>query len=438
MRIQILLVFLAACLGFSQDVVDPERVGLSSERLARIDARYESEIAEDSYAGAVVLVARDGKIAHLKSYGMSDKEEGKAMTTDTIFRWASMSKIITATAAMILFEEGKFFLDDPVANYIPEFADPMVLIPCSEGEEGCENYRLEPAARPITIRHLMTHSSGISYGFQGRPHLAQMYWDNNISDGLVETEGAIGDMVKRLAALPLYAHPGEVYEYGLSIDVLGYLVEVISGQDLASFMSERIFVPLNMVDTSFFVPEDKVDRLAKVYAPGPTGGLTTLPDGRVDFGAFVYSATAVHSGPQTYYSGGGGLCGTINDYFNLLQMLASGGRGNGKQILSPTTVSLMTANHIGDVNTGSPGAQRGLGMALQTDRVAASKLSANGSFFWGGFWNTYFHVDQENGLIAIGMTQLFPFFHLRNADILVNLSTQAIVGPSKDPYNFKK
>ena len=423
--------------SFAQETASPESVGLSSTRLARIDAMVNTEMNSGQYAGRVVLVARGGKIAYLKAFGMADIESGKAMTTDAIFRQASMSKIITATAVMMLFEEGKLLLDDPVAQYIPELANPQVMVLCEDGEADCENYRLEPANGPVTVRHLLTHTSGITYGFAGHPFLTPMYWEAGISDGLIQTEGTIGDGMKKLAAMPLAHHPGEGYTYGLSLDMAGYLVEVVSGKSLDEFMRERIFEPLGMVDTYFFLPESKKDRMATAYAPGPEGDLVRVDEDRNELAFFVYSAGYPYSGPKTYFSGGGGLSATISDYYRFLKMLMDGGRGNGHRILSPSTIDLMVAGHVGELYTGWAGNSRGLGMSLVTNPAEFGIGVSKGSFWWGGFWNTDFIVDRDKDLISIGMMQLFPFFHIRTREKLVSVATQAIVG-RPDVIRFKK
>ena len=299
----------------------PEKVGLSSERLKRIDKVMQEYVDENKIAGAVTLVVRRGKVAHLGTYGMADIEADKPMQANTIFRIASMTKPITSVAVMMLYEEGHFLLSDPISRYIPEFKDPQVLVPSSTGD----GYTTVPAKAEITIRQLLSHTSGISYLFMGREYIAKLYQNASISDGLTQTKGTIGDNVRRLAGLPLYSQPGEAWEYSLSVDVLGYFIEVISGMTLAELFRERIFRPLRMDDTYFYLPADKVSRLAALYAPAPDGGLDEFPETPVEFGYLVMSSTFHYSGPRTYYSGGGGLLSTASDYAHFLQMMLNGG-----------------------------------------------------------------------------------------------------------------
>lgn len=402
--------------------VAPEKVGLSTDRLERIDKVMQQYVDEKKIAGVVTLVARRGKVAHLGTYGMADIEADKPMQANAIFRIASMTKPITSVAVMMLYEEGHFLLSDPISKYIPEFKNPQVLMPSSAGD----SYTTEPAKAEITIRQLLSHTSGISYLFMGREHIAELYRKAGISDGLVQTEGTIGDNVRRLAGLPLFSQSGEAWEYGLSVDVLGYFIEVISGMSLDGFFRERIFKPLRMEDTYFYLPEDKVSRLAALYSPVPDGGLDEFPETPVEFGYLVMSSTYHYSGPRTYYSGGGGLVSTASDYARFLQMMINGGELEGVRLLSRKTVETMTTSHIGDFGIWG-GSKFGLGFGIYPGPGESGTLNSAGSYNWGGIFNTGFSVDPREEFISIIMTQLYPNDQSDIGDKFSVLAYQAIV-----------
>jgi CubicO group peptidase (beta-lactamase class C family) len=286
----------------------PEAVGLSAEKLARIDEPFEKAAADRRIAGSVVLVARKGQVAYLHAAGFADVEANRPMTTDAIFRLASMSKPVTSVAAMILVDEGRLRLDDPVSKYVPEFKGQKVLVP---GKDGAED-KLVDAEREVTVRDLLTHTSGLVYVFPGVPSpLAKRYAEAKINFGFGPTTERIGDNVKRLAALPLAHQPGKAFTYGLSTDVLGRVVEVASGKDLDEFFRERIFAPLRMADTAFLPPPEKAGRVAALYKLGEDGKVVRQEKG----------AAWSYDGSKTYFSGGAGLLGTAPDYARLLLML---------------------------------------------------------------------------------------------------------------------
>jgi CubicO group peptidase (beta-lactamase class C family) len=341
---------------------------------------------------------------------MADIEGQKPMRNDTIFRIASMTKPITAVALMMLYEEGKFLLSDPIAKYLPEFQNPQVLV--ANKEKGAEQpYKLVPAKKPITIHHLLTHTAGLTYTFQGTAYVSEMYKKAGVSDGLSQTEGTIGDMVAKLAKVPLCRQPGEGFDYGLSMDVVGRLIEVVSGMSLDAFFRERIFTPLGMKDTHFFLPEEKVGRLAALYKPTADNQLEKYSDEPVGNALMRFSASYHYKGPKTYFSGGAGLVSTAEDYWLFLQMLLNGGELNGVRLLSRKTVELMATNHIGDtVMWDSPfdGYRFGLGFAVRTDLGAAWEIGSVGEFTWGGFFYTNFWVDPKEQLIGIMLVQLRP------------------------------
>jgi len=302
----------------------PETVGLLSDRLDRIGSNIQKSIDDARIAGAVSLVARHGKIAYLKAFGMSDREAKKSMQVDNIFRICSMTKPITSVAVMMLYEEGRFPLNEPVSDFIPEFKQMRVLDPPYPQDKSSPPGTLVDAKRPITIHQLLTHTSGLTYHWNSR--LGKQYRETGVGHGLISQPGTIGDAVKKLASLPLLFQPGDAWEYSLSVDVLGYVVEVVSGMPLDKFFEERIFKPLGMKDTSFFPPQEKVTRLATSYTYYPDKGLQPFRDQQtIEEGAFVYSADYPYRGPRTYFSGGAGLCSTAEDYYRFCQMMLNGG-----------------------------------------------------------------------------------------------------------------
>ena len=406
----LVLLLLITTAGWSQSLTAaaPEEVGMSSERLDRLTAAMQHYADEGRIAGGAGIIVRNGKVAYHQAFGNADVEKGVAMRTDHIFRIASMTKAVTSVAVMILFEEGHFLLDDPVAKYLPAFdREMMVLVDLEDPASGERSYRLEPANRPITIRHLLNHTSGITYGFFGQEHIAEIYEDSGISDGLIQTEGTIGEMVQKLAQQPLAVQPGEEWQYGLSTDVLGRLVEVVSGMPLDRFFRERIFIPLGMRDSHFFLPDDKVSRLAPVYTPNGRGGIERLSTDSVMIGHALFSTTYHYRGPRTYYSGGAGLVSTTTDYARFLQMLLNGGVLEGARLLSPKTVQLMTSNQIGDLNLGT-GVKFTLGFALDLGPGHSGNIGSRGVYSWGGFFNTRFWVDPREELVGVIMTQRYP------------------------------
>ena len=383
----------------------PDQIGLAPERLDRIVSLVEEAVERREIAGAVTFVARLGRVGHLEAVGWRDIEGGAPMETDTLFRIASMTKSVTSVAVMQLYERGALLLSDPVSRYLPAFADMQVLTPSGNGDE----YTLEPAHRPITIRHLLTHTSGISYRFLAPPYLAPYYLEADLSDGFRQTDGTIGDMVDRLAAQPLAHQPGERFTYGLSVDVLGRLIEVISGQTLADYLAVEIFEPLGMFDTAFYVETERRPRFASVYQPRGDG-LEKLPETPV-VGAdqrLIYSSSYPYDGPQTYFSGGAGLSSTVPDYARFLQALLNGGELAGTRVLARRTVQLMTRDHLLGLGVPDTGRRFGLGFSIAADPGVTGGPRSEGAFGWAGFFNTTFWVDPEEQLVAIIMTQLYP------------------------------
>ncbi len=391
--------------GQSVAKVTPQEAGLSSTALQQIDVLLERSVERKQVAGAVALLARDGKLVYLRAKGFQDVEAGKEMTTNTLFRIASMSKPVTSVAVMILVDDGRLRVTDPVSKYLPEFKNPKVLMPGSGGDS-----KLVSASREITIHDLLTHTSGLTYRFMAEKPFAELYHKADICDGLTRPSFTLAENVRHLASLPLLHQPGSAYQYSLSTDVLGRLVEVISGQVLESFMRSRIFEPLGMNDTYFDLPADKTGQsfaVAALRKPGPDKRIRRVGEEPVHNGELVYCVTCPYRGQRGYCSGGAGLTSSAADYARLLQMLLNGGQWNGTRILKPETVREMTSNQIGDLKFMSPTDRFGYGFGIVAgggkDQVATA-----GSYYWGGFYNTGFWVDPKKKLVGVLMTQIFP------------------------------
>lgn len=375
--------------------IAPEKVGLSPERLQRIDAMLQEAVAEGDVPGAVALVARNGKIVFHKAYGMADNESGREMKKDDIFRIASQTKAITSTAVMMLWEEGKFKLDDPISKYIPEFKNPQVLQSFRYSDT---SYTAVPAASEITIRQLLTHTSGLGYGvIDGDERFKMLYHKAGVTDLFTTEPISIGESVKKLAKLPLHFNPGEKYSYSEGLDVLGYFVEVVSGLPFDVFLRKRLFEPLGMNDTWFYLPQDKAKRLVSVQRP---------EDGKWHrFPVTFYDPDYPVKGAKQFFSGGAGLSSTAKDYATFLQMYLNGGELNGKRFLSRTTIQSMMGNQIGDLWEGS-GRHYGLAFGVQTQE--GQDRGGNGSagtFDWGGYFNTQYFADPKENIIGILMKQ---------------------------------
>ncbi len=391
--------------------VNPKSVGLSSSRLDRLDQSFQSWMEKGQVAGAVTLLARHGKIAQVGVYGWQDREAKIPMREDTIFAIMSMTKPVTSLAVMMLYEEGKFLLTDPVSKYIPEFADMRVIIP---GSEISAKPPTEPAKTPITIRHLLLHTAGLSYGSEGH---ALLYRNAKIAE-LRNPAHTIRDMTVALAKLPLLYHPGEQYRYSLSDDVLGYFVEVVSGMPFDRFLEERIFRPLQMKDTFFYVPGDKQSRVAAVYRSGPSG-LEKLPPS---------NKLTVPPAERRHFSGGGGLYSTAGDYARFCQMLLNGGELDGVRLVSRKTVELITANGIGDIDPGlrEGGDKWGLGgVSVRTAHIPDAAILSPGTYMKSGAYTTQFWVDPAEDMFGIFLIQLQPL-DLDLIHRVMVLGTQAI------------
>jgi CubicO group peptidase (beta-lactamase class C family) len=387
--VSLLLALLAFPLGAASTKAKPEEVGLSSDRLPRIHAAIQRHIDAGDISGAVTLVGRKGHLAYLEAQGLMDIATKKPMSTDTIFHLASMTKPIAGVAVLMLMEEGKLRLNDPVSKFIPELKTLTVAVPMEPGPgpavAGAEpRFYTVPAAREITIRDLLTHTSGLVSGGISATEAAKM--PRKPTD-------ALADYIPRLAAVPLAFQPGSRWTYspGAGFDTLGRVVEVVSGQTFDAFLRQRIFEPLGMKDTFFYPPDDRLARVATIYQRTPEG-LQKAPDQRVT--------------PGRYFSGGGGLMSTAEDYLQFGQMLVNGGQLNGKRLLSPTTVELMSSVHVKDTFPGRPpGRSWGLSVQVISDPVAASMRVSPGSFGWDGAFGTHFWADPREKIVGLLMVQ---------------------------------
>jgi len=388
----------------------PGDAGFSAERLERIDKVVNNYISQNKIPGVTALIARHGKIVYYNAFGYRNVEEADKMAADDIFRIASMTKALTCTAVMMLYEEGYFLLDDPVSKYIPEFKNPQVLVKLNPDT----TYVARPAVREVTIRHLLTHTSGIGYPFLNAD-IRPLYEKNNIPDGFVVTDAVLGDAIRALAKLPLLHDPGEKYTYGLNTDVLGYFVEVISGKTLDAFLKERLFEPLGMEDACFYLPEEKAGRLVPVYA-NTDAGLKLSDDQRYEFPL---------KGGRNYFSGGAGICCTILDYARFMQMMINGGTYNGHQFLGRKTIDLMTTNQLANL---PDGAVSGLGFSLVTEKTKYRILSSEGNFSGGGYFSTSYWMDPKEDLIGLLFTQMYPARYGEIHQKFQVLTYQALVG----------
>jgi CubicO group peptidase (beta-lactamase class C family) len=405
----------------------PEVPDLSSKKLGEIRQMLEDHVEKKQLAGAVALVARRDRLVYLDSVGHADVETRKPMTPYTIFRICSMTKPITSIAVLQLIEEGKMGLGDPLYVFLPEFRNARVLARRAEG--GKKDEEAVAVRRGITIRDLLTHTSGLTYTLLGHEPLADLYRRAGVTDGLAETDMTIAENAAKLSSLPLGFDPGTAWEYSLATDVLGRVIEVVSGERLDRYLERRIFEPLGMKDTHFRLPPEKRDRLATVYQPTPDKVIERLPDGTIRNGYAVYSASYPYSGPGTYLSGGAGLVSTALDYARFLEMLLNGGERDGVRILKKENVHLMTSDQCAGLDLGikSHGDGFGFGFGVVTEAGADLGLGSAGTFSWGGFYYTYFWVDPKLELIGIFMAQLHPWGDLAVWDQFRKLVYGAIV-----------
>ena len=400
----------------SASISDPATAGFAPDRLVRIDTSLQGYVDRDEVPGVVALIARRGQIVYHRSFGHRDVDASAPMSTDVIFRIASMTKPIASVALMMLWEEGRFLLRDPVAKYLPGFADMEIAVPVEPADTARGPFRTIRAEKRITIQQLLTHTAGLANPYRGVTRGRYNELRENRKPG-----GTVGDYVSELAKLPLNFEPGEHWEYGPATDVVGRLVEVLSGMTLDEYLSKKIFGPLGMRDTHFYLPGDKLPRFAALYRPDDAGKivLQERPD----------QQSRWVKEPHVYFSGAGGLVSTTSDYFRFHQMMLNGGKLDGVRILGPRTVRLMTVNHTGDraIWLRGEGFGFGLGYAVSVDLGRSAMPSAEGTYGWGGAYCTVFWVDPEDELIGILMTQVRPYTHLNIRKDFQTLTYQALV-----------
>ena len=389
----------------------PEKVGMSSERLGRIQPAMQKYIDAQLVPGTVTIVARNGKVVHFESQGYMDAENKVPMRKDALFRIASMTKPITSVALMMLWEEGKFQLNDPVSKFLPEFKNQKVN---SNGDASNRTGQLVALKRPASIRDMLTHTAGLANSYRGNVG----YVDEFLT---VKPDDTTETLVKRIAAMPLNYQPGEEWQYSAATDVVGRLVEVMSGMTLDEFFKQRIFKPLGMNDTHFYLDDTKGGRLTAQYTPGENDKIKLQDPGS--------EQSRWLTGNKKVHRGAGGLVSTAHDYIRFQQMVANGGELDGVRILSPRTVSLMIENHTGDLPLWlpGPGTGFGLGYAVVTDRGKAGTVLSQGSAYWGGAYCTLSWLDREQGIVAAVFTQVRPYNHINIRQDFQNTVYQAIV-----------
>ena len=422
---------IATCIAFSSfaqglpKANKPEDVGFSSERLKRVTDAFQSEVDKGAIPGAVVLIARNRKIAYLEVFGFQNRENKEPMKTDAIFRIASMSKPITSVAVMMLVEEGKIQLLDPVSHYLPEFKGVQVGVEKLNTTTGNSELIGEPPRQEMTIQDLLRHTSGLTYGIFGKSLVKQAYNEANLFD----RNQTLAEFVSKIAKLPLAYHPGTTWEYSHSTDVLGRIVEVVSGVTLDQFVADRIAKPLGLPDTGFYVPAEKLDRLAETQIDPTTGKRWPTFD--------------VTNRPN-WLAGGSGMVSTAEDYVRFAQMLLNGGELDQVRLLSPRTVSFMTSDHLwpgvafspvtlnlfeplGIAPTPKVGQGFGLGFVVRTQEGRNPMPGSPGEYFWAGIWGTAFWVDPKEKLITVLMMQAAPLQARYYRSLIRNLTSQALI-----------
>ena len=386
-------------------VVAPEAVGLSSNRLTNIRTVMGQHVTSKKIVGASGLIARHGKVAYQETWGMADTEAGTPMQMDTIHRIYSMSKPITSVALMMLYEEGKFQLNDPIAKFMPEFAKMTVGVEERDPNTGRVNFTTVPAKRMITVRDLLRHTAGLTYGVFGDTSVDQAYRKASILSDLT-----LKDFAGNLAKMPLQYEPGTRWHYSVAVDLQGRLVEVLSGKSFDQFLQERIFTPLGMVDTGFTVPASKKNRFARLYTPNKTGGVDPINicGTRDDCLSKFPNAAPSMLEQQGMFSGGGGLVSTTYDYLRFCQMLLDKGTFEGNRLLSRKTVELMSSDNLGSIPGPSPGYGFGLGFAVNKAPGESGMMGSAGEYNWGGAAGTKFWIDPKEDMIGIFMIQILP------------------------------
>jgi CubicO group peptidase (beta-lactamase class C family) len=401
------------------NTITAETVGLSTERLQRIGQVMQDFVDEGKLPGVITLVARHGKIAHFHVCGMMDVESKKPLRDDTLFRIYSMTKPITSIAVMMLHEQGKFLLSDPVSKFIPAFKNSKVYNGMSK-----TGIKVVPAERDITIHHLLTHTSGLAYDFTAEPPLDVIYKQAELHDAIFYSHLSLSEMIERAAQIPLHFHPGTRWQYSIATDVLGYLIEVVSGMPLPDFFEERIFKPLGMMETDFFVPPEKLARLATMYKLTEDGQQIMLD--KPENSPFIQ--------PNRNIRGGAGLVSTIGDYLRFVQMMYNGGQLDGAHLLSRKTIELMARNHVRPeqmplmvLDEELPGMGFGLGFGVLLDPARAGRLGSPGEFGWGGAAATSWWIDPQEDMYAMLMTQSFRLDVFSLGDYFRTLALQSLI-----------
>ena len=393
----------------------PEEVGVSTDRINRLTSVMQEYVDQDKMSGAVALIARKNKIIYYNAVGKSDLENDRMMKEDAIFRIASQTKAIVSVGIMILQEEGKLLISDPLSKFISEFKESTVAVSSDDG-----SYEIVKAKREITLRDLLTHTAGIGYG-EG---IARDLWEKAEIQGwyFAHRDEPILETVRKMGNLPNDAHPGEQFVYGYNTDILGAVIEVVSGESLASFLQTRILDPLKMKDTHFYLPKEKADRLATVYSLGKEGIK------RASYTGTMVSQGAYVKGPRKSYSGGAGFLSTAKDYAQFLQMMLNGGTFDGNRILSRKSIELMTTDHLGSVSFPSMGGTGfGLGFSIATDLGIRGQMGTLGEYGWGGAYHSTYWVDPNEELIVVYFSQLIPAQNIDDHGKLRTQVYQAII-----------
>ena len=376
--------------GF-QTIKNSQEVGFSEERLSRIDSLINNSIKKGQRANTVVFVARHGKVVYHKAFGYINLETKEPVKLNSIYRNASQTKALTSVGLMMLYEKGKFLLDDPISKYIPEFKNPTVLLTINDKDS---SYTSRPAKSEITIRHLLSHTSGIPYG-------NKVYEKAHIP-GVNSLEPlTIGEVVKKIGKLPLDHDPGEKFTYGLNTDVIGYLIEVLSGMPLDNYLQKELFEPLGMVDSYFYLPKEKENRLVVLYAQDSVNSPIYKSKN-------ISNQTYPYAGAKTYFSGGAGVVGTVSDYARFCQMILNGGSFNGKQILGRKTIELMSRNQIGELDMWGSGNKFGLGFEISTPKGLTLISGSENGLGWGGMYNTDYYIDPKEDMILLIYNNMNP------------------------------
>lgn len=381
---------------------------LSEENTARLDSLFVSCLDSGYFTGCVAYLEKEGAPIYEKAFGLKDAESNIPMQTDDIFRIASMTKPVTCVAIMKLYEQGLIKLDDPISKYIPGFEDMKIMAINYDEDDNPLDYELIEANKPITIHHLLTHTSGITYVFKGQPFIEDIYRNLDVSDGLTIDSVSLEEMVDALALAPLMNQPGEKWQYGLNSDVLGRLIEVITNKPLNSYLREAIFDPLEMQNTYFNLPGEKANRLVSLYYHHPQNGLVLFPDYEITLGSLTVTAGYPLEYHEKHFSGGAGLVSTANDYARFCSVILGGGKFKDRRILNESTIEMMLEDQLGEEIFPNPDYHMGLGFVVVKESAPAKGFIPAGTCGWTGIFNTIFWIDSENEIIGIFFSQVTP------------------------------